>query len=1282
MTELELTSVEVTTEEPIKIDGADSTLIAEVQNLDDLVITAAKKEYTVVGDGIYIPQLYDDAPQWMKDLVQVVVNVAVDTNNISLVNQLNEVLSQFANSYVPLNQYTQSILDLSDEDTRLNTVIETLNSNYNDGISNANAQIIDLQTTKASKDEVVATVLNTISAQLNDANSSIGASLATLQQAIVDESSARVTSTDSLIASLGDVDDNVQANAAATSTLNSYVGLLDNGTPNGTGLLADVEILQKQNDGVIETVTGTYDVILNALTGSEDDDELVVTAEPYASWLAEDIANSNIDTRLAHIGDVYIKYQTTTNGAKEYVASYKFIKTAVDGTSPYATDTDGFTWAIIIDQAAQDAYTEALNAYDLADNKRRVFVETPSGPYDIGDLWVDSSNTYKVIKQSTATRALGYSSGDWVIADEQNKDFVENTYEPTISTLQNQVDGKIEYYFDDTLSPNTTAILNTVKLSFTAADNGSVYYFTETEQGYWYSSTTDSWIAITDVSIYKALKTATQAQAYAEAVEDGVIVSYYAVKQGTAPTTNKLWFKSDNFLYQYVDSAWTKIGKAGDTVTVVELDTNGDIIDSYVYVYNGTTWYTETEGGIVASSSAITDLKNYVEMNGHTAGGNTTLLQDLNTEIANGNTKVDSKFAYNSELFIDGIPYYTGFGLTSEFIRNADGTGSKDSEFWVDANKIVFRNSNSPTNYQPFSYDGNLDEFTFNGKVTFGSVTGVPSFGSNNLLENSAPALGSETYGWEKGWYNTNIAPFDVAAGFDPWRPTSAGSVYITVPGSPTVGTVFDIRQSKTIPVVAGKRYEISALISSHRCTSICTLAFFNSAGTYISEMGAGSANSVAYSGDLSNWVRQGGFVYPPAGASYAQFYIRSTVAGVDPYCFVSQAYMGEAVEEQTELSFWSEGVADSKDELARKLGYLSYADMETKAIPGQTIINDGSINTQLIAANSITTNQMLITGDTVAALNVVGGIVASSIYANTLEGYTIKGAYIEGSTIKASYLDLDGDLEILTSWSGITDSIYQANPSLYPDLAYDTGTGNWRAPTLSVVRESNQNLSLVGGGSLTSSVYSYNSYNVGHNKKARLEVPGLQADDYNIFTVVKEGLSDYPGYAPNNWSYTDTVRLYVGNVYKTFKFGYVTYYQGDEYGDYYILKLRVYIDGVLVLNDTGWRNYNTNSNHYFTTFTIGGVPFIFRISYSSTYQFTDTNIYSPTYGSTLTGYKGLAMYIENNMTAKTDIVSFSTSNIPLFKVENLNDKSLYVGSSMYSSNAYMSNKFYFNNLL
>lgn len=240
MIEVETQTTEVEIINNVEVISAGQVEV-ETVDLSDLDITVAKKEYVITGDDIYIPMLYDDAPQWMKDLVQVVVDVSISSGNQSLINNMNAILQDFAVSYVPLNQYTQTILDLGDEDTRINALIETLNSNFNDGLSTANAQITSLQLTKASKDEVVAQVIQTIAAQLADGTSNIGSTIGRIDQAIANETSARALSLQTLTASLEDTNLDVTANAEVIQNALAYVGIDEAGASTGTGLSAYLE---------------------------------------------------------------------------------------------------------------------------------------------------------------------------------------------------------------------------------------------------------------------------------------------------------------------------------------------------------------------------------------------------------------------------------------------------------------------------------------------------------------------------------------------------------------------------------------------------------------------------------------------------------------------------------------------------------------------------------------------------------------------------------------------------------------------------------------------------------------------------------------------------------------------------------------------------------------------------------------------------------------------------------------------------------------------------------
>ena len=258
--------------------GYDNSYNVDIEDLSDLDITVAKKEYTIVGDDIYIPQLYDDAPQWMKDLVGLVVDVSMTTNSTKLINDMNAMLQEFAVSYVPLNQYTQSILDLGNEDMRLNALIETLNSNFNNGLSNANAQIINLQMTKASKDEVVAQVIQTLAAQLANPDSNLGATVVRLDQAIATAQAARATRFRALTASMESINGEIAAKAEILENALAYVGIDEAGASTGTGLSAYLEA----SDG---TIGGADSQLANSIR---------VTAEGVESkWAYNSIVNVN-----------------------------------------------------------------------------------------------------------------------------------------------------------------------------------------------------------------------------------------------------------------------------------------------------------------------------------------------------------------------------------------------------------------------------------------------------------------------------------------------------------------------------------------------------------------------------------------------------------------------------------------------------------------------------------------------------------------------------------------------------------------------------------------------------------------------------------------------------------------------------------------------------------------------------------------------------------------------------------------------------------------------------
>jgi hypothetical protein len=923
---------------------------------NESIVEGYKKEYSIVGDGLYASVNTDESPQWLNSIIDSVVDTRLSpsfSNLSELQNSLNEAIQEIE---AAKNTYNEDINIIANAEGIIASHLATLNATLTDNI---NSTINALETTYVTPNEAAAIVAQETNARFENAEADIIS--ANIARATGDD--VLTTKYDTLNAVIEDPTTGLYALSNATQSLSTYVGFVD-GSETGTGLLADVEILQKQNDGVIETYTGTYDVILNADQAPTDDDELVTTAEPYASWIAADTASDTQEQRSIHIGDVYIKYQDNGTGGKEYLGAYKFIKTIPDQTSPHSTDDEGYTWALISDTDAQNAYIAALNAYDLADGKRRVFTTTPVAPYDVGDLWVRdvssssqvwvanvaSTTSYNVshwsvastddkavttlstglangtvsidlssatidgttalttyvgdeidkqvvvysgtsvtdqtgmktndlyIEKTTATGDSGievdvvntyrYDGTDWVqisnnsnitaladLADgkrsvyagsttpedqgytpeerdiwipeadligtgtvdepqytkgevyqyknnawilatkytENLDNFVDNVYQPTVTTLKNQVDGKIEYYYYD--NPTNNPLVN-ISVGWGEAEHGNVVYYKDTDQGYWYNSSLDTFEQLTDTSMLKALQQAEDAQATA----DGVVVSYYALQQDSAPATNKLWINltGTQVLKKYTGS-WVAVDvKEGDTLTAYNPVTK----DLSIYVYNGTQWITETAGGVVAESKAVTDLTVDLEALDTSIYGATGLEQTLRGEITDEGARVESKFAYNSVLNLNGTYYNSGFGIDSVGTSGAGTIGDPfDSTFWINAEKFKFTNNNQTGVAAPFSIDasGATPQVTFNGVVNFSNVSGVPTIptSTSQLTNDSSYATTS--------YVSTAIGNAPYTTNQDVLNAIANDTT--TIDGSRiTTGTI-DAARIDTNAIVIGSRY-------------------------------------------------------------------------------------------------------------------------------------------------------------------------------------------------------------------------------------------------------------------------------------------------------------------------------------------------------------------------------------------------------------------------------------------------------------------------------------------
>lgn len=352
-----------------------------------------------------------------------------------LYNRLDEIsglkgnITANRNDIVLLQDDLRSEIDIRiSGDTSINARVDDVEA----GIQNTNQLIIDESGARATEISGLNVSLgNRITSEISTVNQAIvdetqartqqGATIRsefdnrvtsevdTINQTISTNQSATASSITNLRADMvqGDasINDGLYGTAGTMTSVQSFIGL----TPGSSGLKQDIDLLKKQNDGKIETTSGTHDVI----TGTGDTAQFFNTATPYVDWLNAESANST-DIRDSHVGDVYIKYTTLPNGGKEYISSHKFIRTEPDATSPYSTDPDGFTWALITDDAAKAAYEAALDAIELAGGKISSFYFYSKSPTGI------SGGTASVGTYSPTATAIGDS---WYDPDRDMAEF-------------------------------------------------------------------------------------------------------------------------------------------------------------------------------------------------------------------------------------------------------------------------------------------------------------------------------------------------------------------------------------------------------------------------------------------------------------------------------------------------------------------------------------------------------------------------------------------------------------------------------------------------------------------------------------------------------------------------------------------------------------------------------------------------------------------------------------------------------------------------------------------
>lgn len=180
-----------------------------------------------------------------------------------------------------------------------------------------------------------------------------------------------------------------------------------------------IKVLQEQIDGQIEAFFGDY------IPDSNN--------EPASTW-ADDTAKEK------HLGDLFYIVNNEEYGGQAY---------------RYAKINGEYKWDYVKDTAVVKALADAAKAQDTANVKKRIFGTEPMPPYDIDDLWVQGK-TGDILKcQKAKAEGASYDADDWVRASKYTDDsavttFIKGVFADTIESLQEQLDGKIQTWSQDT----------------------------------------------------------------------------------------------------------------------------------------------------------------------------------------------------------------------------------------------------------------------------------------------------------------------------------------------------------------------------------------------------------------------------------------------------------------------------------------------------------------------------------------------------------------------------------------------------------------------------------------------------------------------------------------------------------------------------------------------------------------------------------------------------------------------------------------------------------------
>ena len=367
---------------------------------------------------------------------------------------------------------------------------------------------------------------------------------------------------------------------------------LDNGEIGGNIKFISADGTTKNVSDLDSVAQETKDYINNTLPGilseiqAQLDGQIEQFFETYDPTTSNAPANSWTTTALKedHLGDLF--YNTDTGKV------FRWVK-----------ESGVYKWQELQDSELAHGLALANDALALAMTKRRIFTTTPTPPYEVGDLWVQGA-TGDIMRCKTARASGYYSSSDWEKASNYTSDaaltyFINNNFANTVTDLTNQIDGKIESWFQ-TSDPSTAWTTAALK----AKHVGDMWYSSSTKLLKRYTGT--GWTTIEDQKAIDAYTAASQAQDTADGKRRVFVAQPY-----TPYDIGDLWVNGKDLRRcstarasgSYIANDWVIAVNYDNTVTTI----NGGIVTSGTVQLAGSD--ASIKAGITGEGTADTSVR-------------------------------------------------------------------------------------------------------------------------------------------------------------------------------------------------------------------------------------------------------------------------------------------------------------------------------------------------------------------------------------------------------------------------------------------------------------------------------------------------------------------------------------------------------------------------------------------------------------------------------------------------------------------------------------------------